>query len=88
MHGKKLFVGNIGNSTTADDLKSLFSECGEIDDLQFVEDKGFAFIEMSTQVEAETAVKDLDGRQLNGKSLNVREARKNTKNSRKSFRRR
>lgn len=88
MHGKKLFVGNIDNSITADDIKELFSKCGEIDDLQFVGDKGFAFIEMSTQVEAETAKKDLDGHKLKGRSLNVREARKNMKNSRRSFRRR
>ena len=88
MHGKKLFVGNIDNETTAEDLKELFSKCGGIDDIQLVGGKGFAFIEMSTQVEAETAKKDLDGHQLKGKALKVHEARKNVKGSRRSFRRR
>lgn len=86
MHGKKLFIGNIENTATEDELKELFSEFGTVTDIRLLGDKGIAFMEMSTQIEAEEAKKDLDGREFKGRSLKVNEARKDMKGGRRSFR--
>lgn len=88
MQGKKLFVGNIGDTATEDELKELFSEFGTVTDIRLIGDKGIAFMEMSTQVEAEEAKKDLNGREFKGRALKVNEARKNTKQGRRPFRKR
>lgn len=76
MQGKKLFIGNFSYDTTEADLRDLFSEHGKVVDMRIIGDKGFGFVEMDTQLEAEKAKEVLDGRELNGRSLRVDEARK------------
>lgn len=77
----KIFVGNLSYSTTEDDLKATFSAYGAVDRVSVVTDRdtgqprGFAFVEMPNRSEAETAISVLNGRELNGRALNVNEAR-------------
>ena len=75
MQGSKLFIGNIDHTATFDDVKDLFSNYGEVTYLKIIEDRGFGFIEMSSQIEAENAKKALNGADLKGRSLKVNEAR-------------
>jgi RNA recognition motif-containing protein len=77
MQGKKLYVGNLNYNTTEADLRTLFSEYGKVTDVRVIGDKGFGFVEMDTQLEAEKAKDELDGREFNGRSLKVNEAQKN-----------
>ena len=78
--GKKLFVGNLSFSTTSADLESLFGEVGTCESAAVITDRatgrsrGFGFVEMSTPAEAQKAIADLNGRELQGRTLNVSEA--------------
>lgn len=67
----KLYVGNLGYSVTMEDLSKLFSNYGEVKETKLIEGKGFGFIEMSNQAEAETAKKALHGTDLKGRTLKV-----------------
>lgn len=79
--GKKLFVGNLSFNTTGDELSELFSQVGTCESATVVTDRatgrsrGFGFVEMGSAAEAETAIAELNGRELQGRSLNVSEAR-------------
>jgi RNA recognition motif-containing protein len=75
MQGGKLYVGNLSYSVTREQLKELFAACGEVRDIKVIEGKGFGFVEMGTQIEAEKAKKDLNGAQFMGRSITVDEAR-------------
>jgi RNA recognition motif-containing protein len=75
MQGGKLYVGNLSYSVTREQLKELFASCGEVRDIKVIEGKGFGFVEMGTQIEAEKAKKDLNGAQFMGRSITVDEAR-------------
>ncbi len=75
MQGSKLFVGNLSYSVTAEELENLFSEYGEVVEAKVIERKGFGFVEMSTQAEAEEAKEALHGKDLSGRTLNVDEAK-------------
>ncbi len=75
MQATKLYVGNLSYSVTSEDLKELFSEHGEVLEVKIIEGKGFGFIEMETQVEAETVRKELDGTPLKGRNLRINPAR-------------
>ena len=78
---KKLFVGNIPHSTTEAELRTLFEAHGKIDQVSVVTDRdtgrsrGFAFVEMTNRNEASNAIAGLNGRNMNGRDLNVNEAR-------------
>jgi cold-inducible RNA-binding protein len=83
--GKRLYVGNLNYRTTEDDLRAAFSEGGRnVTDVHIVTDRetgrprGFAFVEMSTDEEAQAAVSALDGRDLQGRTIQVNEARERT----------
>jgi cold-inducible RNA-binding protein len=82
--GRKLFVGNLNFDTTSDDLKELFSQAGTCDSAQVMTDRatgrsrGFGFVEMSTDDEAQKAINELNGRSFQGRNLNVNEARERT----------
>jgi RNA recognition motif-containing protein len=67
----KLYVGNLDHSVTKEDLKTLFSNYGEVRDAKLIEGKGFGFIEMSNQTEAESAKKELNGSNFKGRKLKV-----------------
>jgi RNA recognition motif-containing protein len=75
MQGKKLFVGNLKYSVTAEELENLFSEYGEVVEAKVIEGRGFGFVEMSDQSEAEKAKEELDGKDFAGRTLNIDEAR-------------
>ncbi len=77
----KLYVGNLSYSTTEDDLRTLFAQAGTVASVALIKDrdsgqsKGFAFVEMSTQVEAEKAISMFNGHQLGDRELRVSIAR-------------
>ena len=76
----RLFVGNLSYQTTENDLANLFSEVGEVTSVTIVTDRetgrsrGFAFVEME-QDAANEAVERFNGHELNGRNINVNEAR-------------
>jgi RNA recognition motif-containing protein len=78
---KKLYVGNLAFQTTSQDLQELFAQAGTVESASVIEDrdtgqsKGFAFVEMSTEEEAASAIDQFNGRELAGRVLKVNEAR-------------
>jgi RNA recognition motif-containing protein len=80
----RLYVGNISRDVTEDDLRAAFEAHGKVDEVSIVKDKfngapkGFAFVEMPLQVEAQKAIDALSGKDLKGRSLDVNEARPRT----------
>ncbi|MBV9083123.1 MAG: RNA-binding protein [Acidobacteriaceae bacterium] len=76
-----IFVGNLSFQTTQDDLVAAFSQFGSVERVNIITDRdsgqsrGFAFVEMTERRDAETAISQLNGTQLNGRTLNVNEAR-------------
>jgi RNA recognition motif-containing protein len=76
-----IFVGNISFKTTQDELHATFANYGSVERVNIVTDRdsgqprGFAFVEMSDRSAAETAIERLNGTDLNGRSINVNEAR-------------
>lgn len=75
MHGSKLYIGNISHSVTNEQLIELFSNYGLVTGVKIIENKGFGFVEMSNQAEAEKAKEALNGYDLGGRTLKVNEAR-------------
>ncbi len=79
--GKKLYVGNLGYQVSGSDLEKLFGEFGTVASAQVIEDretgrsKGFGFVEMSSDQEAQAAIQALNGKDHNGRPLTVNEAR-------------
>ena len=82
--GKKLYVGNLPFSVTNDELESLFSAHGSVQSAEVIMDretgrsKGFGFVEMSNDDEAQAAISALNGSQHAGRALTVNEARPKT----------
>lgn len=88
MQATKLYVGNLNYGVTNQELKDLFASYGEVKEVKVIQGKGFGFLEMSSQVEAETARKALDGYELKGLKLQVQPARPpKQRSSRNGFRR-
>ena len=79
--GNKIYVGNLPFSATKDSLGDLFSPFGTVDSVKIVTDrdtglsKGFGFVEMSNDDEAQTAIDKLNGSDMGGRSIVVNEAR-------------
>jgi cold-inducible RNA-binding protein len=77
----KLYVGNLAYSTTEDDLRTLFAQAGTVSAVTLIKDretgrsKGFAFVEMSSQAEAEQAIKLMNGKSFGDRQLTVNIAR-------------
>lgn len=77
----KLYVGNLAYSTTEEDLRTLFAQAGAIKDVMLMKDrdtgrsKGFAFVEMETQAEAQQAISLFHGATLQERALTVNMAR-------------
>ena len=77
----KLFVGSLAWATTDDSLKNFFSQVGTVLSARVITDKmtgrslGFAFVEMSTPEEAQKAIDELNGKELDGRAINVNEAK-------------
>jgi cold-inducible RNA-binding protein len=79
--GRKLYVGNLPYESGESELRGLFEPFGAIDSVHVVVDKmtgrarGFAFVEMSSDTEAQAAISGLNGQQVGGRALSVNEAR-------------
>lgn len=79
--GKRLYVGNLPFSATEDVIQDLFAQVGAVDSCRLITDrdtgrsKGFGFVEMATDEEAEKAISELNGREVDGRALTVNEAR-------------
>jgi RNA recognition motif-containing protein len=77
----KLYVGNLAFQTTSEDLQELFAQAGTVESASVVEDRetgrsrGFGFVEMATKEEGESAITMFNGKEVNGRSLTVNEAR-------------
>src|SRR5262249_3368851 len=86
--GKKLYVGNLGYGVTDGELTKLFEAHGSVRSAQVILDrdtgrsKGFGFVEMGSDQEAQAAVAALNGQMVNGRSLTVNEARPKTEGGR------
>ncbi len=78
---KKLYVGGLSYSTTEGTLKEKFSEAGTVESANVIADKmsgrskGFGFVEMSTDEEAQKAIEMFNGKELDGRTVTVNEAR-------------
>jgi cold-inducible RNA-binding protein len=76
-----IFVGNLNYKTTQEDLHAAFSQFGAVERVNIVTDRetgqarGFAFVEMTDREAAEQAINQLNGAELNGRAINVNEAR-------------
>ena len=77
----KLYVGNLSFNTTTQDLEEMFGKIGTVESANLIEDRetgrsrGFAFVEMSSKEEGQNAISQLDGKEVDGRSLKVNEAK-------------
>ena len=77
----KLYVGNLAFQTTSQELQQLFGQAGTVQSASVVEDRdtgrsrGFAFVEMSSQEEADSAIQQFNGKEVGGRALKVNEAK-------------
>ena len=78
---KKLYVGNLSYNATEEDVRDFFNEVGTVASVSMITDRetgkprGFAFVEMQTEEDAEAAIEELNGRELRGRAITVAEAR-------------
>ncbi len=79
-----IYVGNLSNEVTEEDLKQAFETFGEVESVKIIKDKytnrskGFGFVEMASKAEGQSAIDGLNGKELKGRALNVNEARPRT----------
>jgi cold-inducible RNA-binding protein len=84
---KNIFVGNLDFGATEDAVRSMFEAYGAVERVSIVTDRdtgqarGFGFVEMSSNADADRAIAELNGRDLGGRALNVNEARPKTERS-------
>jgi len=87
----KIYAGNLSYNVTDEDLRAAFAQFGTVDSADVIMDrtsgrsKGFGFVEMSDASEAKAAIEGLNGKDLDGRSLNVNEARPKTDRPQRSF---
>lgn len=76
-----IYVGNLSPQTTEDELREAFSGFGQVETVNIIKDRfsgesrGFGFVEMPSKDEAQSAIDGMNGKDLNGRALNVNEAR-------------
>jgi cold-inducible RNA-binding protein len=81
-----IYVGNLSRDTNEDDLRQAFETFGNVDSVTILKDKftnesrGFGFIEMPVKAEADSAIEGMNGKDLQGRTLTVNEARPRTEN--------
>jgi RNA recognition motif-containing protein len=79
-----IYVGNLSYSVTEDDLRQAFETFGQVASVSIIKDKfsnqskGFGFVEMPSQEEAQAAITGMNGKELKGRAMNVNEARPRT----------
>ena len=77
----KLYVGNLSFHTTTQDLEEIFAKVGTVQSTNIIEDRetgrsrGFAFVEMSSAEEAQQAISQLNGKEVDGRELKINEAK-------------
>jgi RNA recognition motif-containing protein len=77
----KIYVGNLSYQVTEEDLKTEFASFGQVDSVALIKDKfsgeskGFGFVEMGDNAQAQAAISGLNGKDLKGRNINVNEAR-------------
>ena len=87
----KLFVGNLSFNTTEGDILDLFKQAGNVVSCELIVDKftnksrGFAFVQMGSQEEANKAISEFNGKELDGRALTVNEARPREERPRGDF---
>ncbi len=90
---KKLYVGGLSYDTTEDGLNKAFAQAGTVESVAIITDrmsgrsKGFGFVEMSSDEEAQAAIEMWNGKELDGRTLTVNEARPREERPRNSFNR-
>jgi RNA recognition motif-containing protein len=88
-----IYVGNLSHQVTEDELKKAFEAFGQVTSVSIIKDKfsgesrGFGFVEMSAKTEAQSAINGLNGKELQGRPLNVNEARPRSESRRGGERR-
>lgn len=89
----QIYVGNMSYGTTEDNLKELFSEFGEVSSVKIITDretgraKGFGFIAMDDNTQAQAAIDELNGKEFDGRTLRINEARPREEKPRREFNR-
>jgi RNA recognition motif-containing protein len=79
-----IYVGNLSNEVTEEDLKQAFETFGQVESANIIKDKytnrskGFGFVEMASKAEGQSAIDGLNGKELKGKAVTVNEARPRT----------
>jgi RNA recognition motif-containing protein len=87
----KIYAGNLSYNVSDEDLRAAFAQFGTVDSADVIMDrtsgrsKGFGFVEMSDATEAKAAIEGLNGKDLDGRNLNVNEARPKTDRPQRSF---
>jgi cold-inducible RNA-binding protein len=77
----KLYVGNLAFETTSNDLQTMFAQAGTVENVSLIEDRetgrsrGFGFVEMSTTEEGNAAMAQFNGKDVDGRTLKVNEAK-------------
>lgn len=82
---KKIFIGNLSYGTTMETLTETFLKYGEIVDSYKPEGKGFAFITFSTEEQAQNAIEEMNGKELDGREISVSIAKPKEDRPRRSF---
>jgi RNA recognition motif-containing protein len=85
VQGSKLYVGNLDYSVTDEQIKELFMKHGEVQSVKLFGDRGFGFIEMAKQAEAEKAKEALNGTEFAGRTLKVDMARPRKDRGRRNY---
>ena len=76
-----IYIGNLSSEATEEDLQQAFEAFGQVESVKIIkerfsgESKGFGFVEMPDKAEAQSAINDLNGKELKGRALKVSEAR-------------
>ena len=89
-----IYVGNLSHDVTEDEIKEAFKSFGEVSSVKIIKDmfsgfsKGFGFVEMPNNPEADQAIKSLNGKFIEGKNIKVNPANPGGKRAKKSFQRR
>ena len=82
--GMNIYVGNLSYEVTEDDLQLAFEPFGQVESVTIIKDKdsgqskGFGFVEMASKAEGQSAIDDLNGKEIKGRAINVNEARPRT----------
>jgi len=86
----KMYIGSLQYNTSEEELTELFSEFGKVESIELIKDrqtgqsKGFGFVEMPNNSEADTAIKALNGSNFQGRMIKVNQAQNKSKNNRSS----